>query len=1096
MRHRQVQRSAAQFRESGTRSRLSLGTLLAVAIGLAALVFSATAGAAEKVEYGSFGSSGSAAGQLRRPGGVAVDGSTGNVYVADTVNNRIDEFEAEGGFIRAFGWGVEDGSAELQVCEATCQAGLSGGGAGELNEVVGVAVAPGGFVYTANRGDGRIQKFTLAGAFVEEFGGYGTEPAETDKFGQPLSLTNAIAVGAGGNVFVADSGKSRVAVFSAAGAYLTEASGPVISMTTDPSGGFWVAGSAYPVVVRHYDEAGAPVGEFSIPDPNFEGIEPRGLAIDPNSGDILIEGARGFGPELTYSLREFTPTGELIRSTPLSFLKKPSNFEVPSYGIAATAATAFPAFKPGAVYLTDLVAGQVFMTGEIARPHVTSVTTSGLGTEFADLSGKVNPEALPTEYFFEYGTTAAYGSRFPVDGAQLEATTEDETVGAHLTHLAPGTTYHFQLVAVNGEGRSVSGDHTFTTYPAGGPTGLPDGRAYELVTPVDKGGNDAEPHGLFNSAGMAGEDEAGVLYSTLNGLPGSEAGALIVGNVAKRGASGWSTTVASGPELNQTTLATGTPVMVSNNLQKALIASKVALTPGAPANGGQPNLYIHNLEGGGYQLVTDRPIPQNAIEQVFEVNYSSINAVGASKDFNHVFFETNVPLTADSQQDANSEKLYEFSGGVLRNVGILPGETTPVAGAVGAYPSSLRPVSEDGSQVLFNVEAAGAPQLFLRKNDAQTIEVSAPEENVNPGSPQRATFVGASADGSVVFFTSAEKLTADAYTGESESGTTNLEANLYRYDVATGKLTDLTTTATGEELGPDVRTAIVSPDGKGVFFVAGGILAPGAKTPGANNLYHWGQGEGVTFVAQMAARDNLAIGAGTPEAGTDTSGNAIAFVSTGGQGGPSTDGVPEIYRWSTTEGLACASCGSGPIQSGARMPGAGMALGSGAGHPISADGSKVFFTTADALVLRDTNGKEDAYEWEGGTDRLLSSGTGNSGSFFIDASPSGKDVFFATRDRLVKADQDENADIYDAREGGGFAEAAPEAAPCEAEACRPPLAAAPAPAQLSSKGFHHEKKHHKHKKKQKGKHHKKKQKAKGKHRGKKSHKAHSGGKRG
>src|SRR6185437_12575342 len=170
----------------------------------------------------------------------------------------------------------------------------------------------------------------------------------------------------------------------------------------------------------------------------------------------------------------------------------------------------------GAVYVADLSGNRILMNGEMARPHLTGVAASAVGTNYADLSGNVNPEGLPTEYVFEYGPTASYGSTFPVAPAELPAVAEDKVVGAHLTGIAPGATIHYQLVAENAEGRSESGDHTVTTYPAGGLVGLPDGRVYEMVSPPEKGGNDAEPHGLLNGSGMAGEGESGLLYSTLN----------------------------------------------------------------------------------------------------------------------------------------------------------------------------------------------------------------------------------------------------------------------------------------------------------------------------------------------------------------------------------------------------------------------------------------------------------------------------------------------------------------------------------------------------------------------------------------------------
>jgi NHL repeat len=93
-----------------------------------------------------FGSSGSGAGQVSLVGrsspsglpdtasGLAVNFTTGDVYVADTGNHRVDQFSSAGAFIHAWGWGVKDGAAELQVCTetTTCRQGLSGTEHGEL----------------------------------------------------------------------------------------------------------------------------------------------------------------------------------------------------------------------------------------------------------------------------------------------------------------------------------------------------------------------------------------------------------------------------------------------------------------------------------------------------------------------------------------------------------------------------------------------------------------------------------------------------------------------------------------------------------------------------------------------------------------------------------------------------------------------------------------------------------------------------------------------------------------------------------------------------------------------------------------------------
>ena len=95
---------------------------------------------------------------------------------------------------------------------------------------------------------------------------------------------------------------------------------------------------------------------------------------------------------------------------------------------------------------------------------------------------------------------------------------------------------------------------------------------------------------------------------------------------------------------------------------------------------------------------------------------------------------------------------------------------------------------------------------------------------------------------------------------------------------------------------------------------------------------------------------------------------------------------------------------------------------------LSADGSRVFFETEEALLAADSNSVMDVYEWEregagscvrdgGGCLYLISSGVSSEPSYFAQASSSGGDVFFFTRQSLVGQDEDELVDLYDAREG-------------------------------------------------------------------------------
>ena len=121
---------------------------------------------------------------------------------------------------------------------------------------------------------------------------------------------------------------------------------------------------------------------------------------------------------------------------------------------------------------------------------------------------------------------------------------------------------------------------------------------------------------------------------------------------------------------------------------------------------------------------------------------------------------------------------------------------------------------------------------------------------------------------------------------------------------------------------------------------------------------------------------------------------------------------------------------------------------------ISDDGSRAYFESVEALVLADTNGAQDVYQWEepgagdcseaspafnalnGGCLSLISSGESPVDSEIIDVSPTGDDVFFATEAALLPQDKG-LIDVYDARVGGGYPQ--PEGvAECEGEACQGP----------------------------------------------------------
>ena len=124
---------------------------------------------------GSWGGSGTGAGRFDGPRGVAARGDA--VYVADSYNNRIQQFTRSGKYVRRW-WSY-------------------GTGNGQFNRPRGVAVSTSGQVYVADTLNHRIQIFSSSGGFIRRFGGKGTAHG---KFADPWG----VAIGRGGRIYVAD----------------------------------------------------------------------------------------------------------------------------------------------------------------------------------------------------------------------------------------------------------------------------------------------------------------------------------------------------------------------------------------------------------------------------------------------------------------------------------------------------------------------------------------------------------------------------------------------------------------------------------------------------------------------------------------------------------------------------------------------------------------------------------------------------------------------------------------------------------------------------------------------------------------------------
>ncbi len=132
--------------------------------------------------------------------------------MTDALNHRIDEFSASGRFIRAWGFGVRDGSAAFQKCTSTCQAGIAGTGDGQFDVPYGIAVGQGGDVYVTDPNNDRVERFSNTGTFIGKWGSTGSA-------GGQLSHPLGVAITPLGAVLVVDEANERMQRFLASGTF-------------------------------------------------------------------------------------------------------------------------------------------------------------------------------------------------------------------------------------------------------------------------------------------------------------------------------------------------------------------------------------------------------------------------------------------------------------------------------------------------------------------------------------------------------------------------------------------------------------------------------------------------------------------------------------------------------------------------------------------------------------------------------------------------------------------------------------------------------------------------------------------------------------
>jgi hypothetical protein len=715
--------------------------------------------------------------------------------------------------------------------------------------------------------------------------------------------------------------------------------------------------------------------------------------------------------------------------------------------------------------------GDIFAPAEVHSPGVESESVSNTRTTSTLLQARINPNGTGTRYVFQYLSESQYeanepANRFagaavvPLGGGEIGGGSVGQVLAA-VTGLAPDTAYRFRVVASSdcnpGSGEPCVADgqaQTFSTYPLF-PPGLPDHRAYELVSPAQKHGGEVLPAdpdvGSCNGCKPSGVTSGNVFPTQSS--PDGEAlayegqpfnpleGAVNYDSyVARRTASGW----------QNTALLPALPLNVT----------QIAFDPGLDHGLLKPST-SNQLE------IQDTSAPTSTTPLVAEINYRGtgelkLSYAGHSADFSRIFFGANDTLTEETafapkppDPGVSKQDLYEWHDGQLALINVLPGNAAIAEGALFASISpDTNAVSEDGSRVYFEDEAG---KLYVRDGGETTIQVN------DPGH-----FLSATPDGSEVLLDD-----GCLYSLESESCT----------DLTGGK-------------GGFKGLVGQSKDLSHLYFVDSEVLAanegagldskgnPQVAEAGKGNLYAWSEGT-TSFIGQLLAEvkagargdsEDWASNPGGRTAEASLNGRFLAFASeaslTGYDNvGPCAFGPPdehanypvvpgpcnEAFLYDSASGrLVCASCnptGEAPLGPTTLRRIAGSS-GTFPQPRYLTDEGRLYFDTQDSLSSRDTNeGVEDVYEYsphetgaqgtcerEAGCAFLISAGTEAVDSNLIAVDETGKNVFFDTRDRLALKDKDDQLDIYDAREGGGIAaESEIARAECQGENCQAPV---------------------------------------------------------
>jgi hypothetical protein len=709
----------------------------------------------------------------------------------------------------------------------------------------------------------------------------------------------------------------------------------------------------------------------------------------------------------------------------------------------ATPTTAAPAGKtavtvlleglaPGAQYTFCLLsrngAGETALGAPVtfralAEPP-TIVPKSTSSTEVTATSAKLNAQIDPggaeTTYHFEFDTSP-YTTGVPHGQSTLEsgvgADNANHSAVAVIQGLQPATTYHYRLVATNSqspEGGTPGPDRSFTTQSLGVAFELPDGRAYELVSPPEKdgaevlgiGGASRTPGG--GDATQASEDGTSVTYITNAAVGATPPGNSFSSQIfSTRSTDGWSSQDIAIPHEHAIEFGGGIIeegeeyIRFSSDLSRAVVVSphktlEPSLAPEVkqevrggqdPADLTNEEIYLRSNATNVFRAVlTAEPLPLVSFE-------------GASPDLTHVVFTTEAGLDPEYPGVGG---LFEWVGGHDKLVDVLPSGVPAGGGQLPEF-GVRHVISNDGTRVVWSGPEGG---LFTRDvATGTTVQVDAVQSG--GGLSGGGSFLTASSDGSRVFFTDGNELTS----GASEGGLYVFEPGRREGE----RLTDLTPGTNGVQ----VQSFIGADEGgTSLYFLSPAALpsAPNGQgedaKAGASNLYLLREAPAAsgswsaTFITAGAEEASGGTGGNSgnaplvrQEMRVSPSGRYVAFMSreslTGYDNRDAESGQPdeEVYLYDAeADKLVCASCnptGARPI--GERMPespqtGAIDAFGTWANRWLAAtipgwtpngsvrttgyqprflsDSGRLFFNSADALVPRDVNGRTDVYQYE------------------------------------------------------------------------------------------------------------------------------------